>query len=46
MDRQFKQGVKCHLLDDGFNYNSKNNPDFLDTDAIRDLIKEHLQIDL
>ena len=46
MERHQEAGLDCHLLDDGFKYNSKNNPDFLDTQGIRDLIKNHLKIEL
>ena len=41
-----KQGIKCHLLDDGFKYNSNNNPDFLDANDIRSLIENQLDIKL
>ena len=30
------------LIEEGFSYNSQNNPDFLSVDQIRFLIKEHL----
>ncbi len=46
LERYSKEGLDCHLLDDGFKYNSKNNPDFLDIQGIRDLIREHLKIEL
>lgn len=46
MERYKKDGLDCHILDDGFKYNSKNNPDFLDVQGLRDLINEHLHIEL
>lgn len=44
MQRQLTLGVECNLLVEGFRYNSKTNPDFLDVPAIRDLIADHLSI--
>ena len=46
MKRNRSHEINCHLLDDGFKYNSKNNPDFLTCKGIRSLIKDHLDIDL
>ncbi|MEA3286033.1 MAG: UDP-N-acetylglucosamine 4,6-dehydratase (inverting) [Candidatus Marinimicrobia bacterium] len=42
MERQRKLGVECHLLDEGFKYNSKNNSDFLDVPHLRELINNHV----
>jgi UDP-N-acetylglucosamine 4,6-dehydratase len=35
-------GIECSPVDPGFSYNSGTNPDFLDIQQLRDLIRQHV----